>query len=58
MVPASERFPSELREEIHQGEIIGKRRVRIKVIERVNFPEHLCDSERWLFRVGRSGGEI
>lgn len=46
MVPASEHFPSDLREEVHQEEIIGKRRVRIKVIGRVEFLEHLCGSER------------
>jgi len=37
VVPASKRFPSDLREEVHQGEIIGKRRVRIEVIGRADF---------------------
>lgn len=46
VVPASKRFPSDLREEVHQGEIIGKRRLRIKVIGRVDFLEHLRHSER------------
>lgn len=70
MVPASEHFLSDLKEEEHQRERIGKKESENKSYRKSRFLKHLHDSLRvfpdellsapirQLLHIGRSGGEI